>query len=121
MPNRFAPVLLAAVLTACATPQTYSDATNAEERKSYVACAVTRAFLSGDDKAPPEEVARAAVAECAGEREAVYTKLVAENAGKPFAMRFIEAYMDELHAAMLDHIALRLSQSRAKGTKAART
>lgn len=61
---------------------------------------------------PPQEVALAAISQCSNERQAVYAKLVKENTGKPFAMSFVEAYMEELHTAMLEHIALRLTQAR---------
>lgn len=121
MVNRLASLVIVAFLSACAAPQTYSDTSNAEERKAYVACAVTRAFLNEEHDAPPNEVAELAVLQCAGEREAVYTKLIVENAGKPFAARFVEAYMDELHRTMLDHIALRLSQARARDRGSKRT
>lgn len=104
-------VLLAAFLTGCAAPQTYSDAHNALERKTYITCAVTRAFLDAGGGASPRETARTAIGQCRNERRALYAKLVAENVGKPFAMSFVEGYMDELHATMLEHIALRLEQA----------
>ena len=109
---RLIPALLATLLSACATTQTYSDATNAQERKAYITCAVTRAFLNADRSMPPQEVALAAINRCSNERQAVYAKLVAENTDKPFAMSFVESYMEELHTAMLEHIALRLTQAR---------
>jgi hypothetical protein len=102
-----------AFLVGCAVHETYSDTTNVGERKAYIACAVTRAFTNPNHGLSPEDTARLAIGKCANERDAVYTKLIAENAGKPFSMRFIQAYMDELHQVMLDHIALRLSQARA--------
>ena len=112
--NRPALVLLAALVTGCAGNQTYSDAANAPERKAYITCAVTRAFLNPDRGLAATETARDALRQCDSERQAVMLKLVEENADKPFGMKFVEAYMEELHAAMLEHIALRLSQSRAR-------
>lgn len=113
---RFALALLTAFLSGCATTQAYSDATT-QERKSYITCAVTRAFLNVDHSISPQEVALAAISRCTSERQAVYAKLVAENSGKLFAMSFIDAYMNELHTVMLEHIALRLTQTRnAMGT-----
>ncbi|HZW21366.1 hypothetical protein [Noviherbaspirillum sp.] len=113
------PVLLVAavLLAACAGPRphAYSDAANAQERKAYVTCAVTRAFLHADQEAAPEEVAHDAMRQCGREREAVMRKLVEENADKPFGMSFVASYMDALHASMREHIALRLSQARARG------
>lgn len=109
---RLAFVFMVVLLTGCGTLQSYSDLTNAEERKSYIACAVTRAFLNPDHELPPHENARIAIGQCKKERLAVYTKLIQENVDKPFGMRFVETYMHELHATMLDHIAMRLEQSR---------
>lgn len=106
--------LLAALLASCALPPTYSDTASVQERKSYVACAVTRAFLDRARDTPPEEAARSALRQCDSKRQTLLHKLIEENAGKPFGMRFVEAYMDELHAAMIAHIALRLAQSRAR-------
>lgn len=114
MVHRSSLALLAALITGCAGNRAYSDATNAQERKAYIACAVTRAFLGTDHGETPAKIARSAIRQCDGERQAVMLKLIEENADKPFGMKFVEAYMEELHAAMLDHIALRLSQSRAR-------
>lgn len=115
MANRFSLVLLAALMSGCAGHQTYSDATNALERKAYITCAVAHAFLSPDNGDTATDIARSAMHQCDGERQAVMLKLIEENADKPFGMKFVQAYMEELHAAMLEHIALRLSQSRARG------
>lgn len=112
MSIRIATVFLAALLSGCAATQTYSDTTNAQERKSYIACAVRLAFSNTDHSIPPQEVARTAINQCGGERQAVYDKLVAENADKPFGASFVESYMNELHTVMLEHIALRLTQVR---------
>lgn len=103
-------VLIAVVLAGCASSQAYSDATNAWERKAYITCAVTRALLVDDYDAAPQEAVRKAMQQCNDERLALFAKLIAENAGKPFAMTFVEAYMDELQATMLEHISLRLEQ-----------
>ena len=121
MLNRLSCALLAMLMTGCAGHQAYSDATNAHERKTYIACAVTRAFLDTYPDSAPEDVARIALHQCDGERQAVMLKLIEENADKPFGMTFVEAYMNELHATMLDHIALRLTQSRARGSGVAST
>lgn len=110
---RLALALLVTLLSGCAARQAYSDATNVHERKIYIACAVTHAFLNTDHNATPADVARSAMGQCDSERHAVMLKLMEENADKPFGMKFVESYMNELHAAMLDHIALRLTQSRA--------
>lgn len=115
MANHSSLLLLAVLITGCAGNQAYSDATNTQERKAYVNCAVTRAFLSPDPDRSTTEIARGAMRQCDGERQAVMLKLIEENGDKPFGMKFVEAYMEELQAAMLDHIALRLSQSRARG------
>jgi hypothetical protein len=114
MTHRFSLLLLAALVSACAGHQAYSDATTVQERKAYVTCAVTRAFLSPDHRDATTEVARSAMRQCESERQAVMLKLIEENADKPFGMKFVEATMEELQAAMLDHLALRLSQSRAR-------
>ncbi len=114
MAYRFFLLFFVAFLSACAGNQAYSDTTNTQERKAYVTCAVTRAFLSPDSTRPATEIARRAISQCDSERQAVLLKLIEENADKPFGMKFVEAYMEELQAAMLDHIALRLSQSRAQ-------
>lgn len=114
MRHRLTSAFLALCMAGCATP--YSDAANEHERKAYIACAVTRAFLYTGD-ASPEAVARGAMLQCEAERHAVLLRLAEENAGKPFAARFVASYMDTLHAAMLDHIALRLAQSRARGER----
>ena len=113
--NRLSLVVLAALMSGCAGNQAYSDATNAQERKAYITCAVTRAFLSPDHGDTTAEIARGAMRQCDSERHAVMLKLIEENADKPFGMKFVEAYMEALQAAMLDHIGLRLSQSRAHG------
>ena len=115
--NRLSCMLITTFLAGCATSQAYSDATNAQERKAYIACAVSRAFLSADDSAAPEDIARRAMVRCESERHAVMLKLIEENADKPFGMKFVEAYMNELHATMIDHIALRLAQSRPREHK----
>ena len=113
MVHRLSCALLATLLTGCATNQAYSDATNVQERKAYIACAITRAFLNQDHDAAPEEIARNALSQCDSAQQAVMLKLIEENADKPFGMKFVEAYMRELNATMLEHIALRLTQSRA--------
>lgn len=115
MANRSSLVLLAFLMTGCAGNQAYSDATNQQERKAYITCAVTRAFLSPDQGEAATAIAHNAMRQCDNERHAVMLKLIEENADKPFGTKFVEAYMEELHAAMRDHIALRLSQSRARG------
>jgi hypothetical protein len=114
MLTRLAFALLAVLLGGCATNQAYSDATNVQERKIYIACAVMHAFLDTDQDADPADVVRSAMNQCYRERHAVMLKLIEENADKPFGMKFVESHMNELHAAMLDHIALRLTQSRAR-------
>ena len=121
MVNRLSVALLVTLLTGCAANQVYSDASNAQERKTYIACAVTRAFLDVNHDAAPEEVARKAMHRCDGERQAVMFKLIEENADKPFGMKFVEAYMNELHATMRDHIALRIIQSRTYWQRGAST
>jgi hypothetical protein len=114
MVNRFSFVLFAALVSGCAGNQAYSDATNSQERKAYITCTVTRAFLSPDHGDTATEVARRAMRQCDSERQAVMLRLIEENVDKPFGMKFVETYMEELQAAMLDHIALRLSQARAR-------
>jgi hypothetical protein len=113
MTFRLTSAFLLAFLAGCAVSETYSDTMNVEERKAYIACAVTQAFTTPNHNLSPADIAYLSIGKCASEREAVYRKLIAENAGKSFSMRFIQAYMDELHEVMLDHIALRLSQARA--------
>lgn len=115
MANRPFLVLLAVLMTGCAGNHAYSDATNRLERKAYIACAVTRAFLNTNHGDTAAVIAHNAMRQCDSERQAVMLKLIEENANKPFGMKFVEAYMEELHAAMRDHITLRLSQSRAHG------
>lgn len=116
MRTRLACLVLAMLIAGCAVPQPYSDAGNVPERKAYIACAVTRAFLQADPGAAPEDIARSAIHRCEDERHAVMLKLLEENAGKPFGAAFVGAYMDTLQATMLDHIALRLAQSRARAS-----
>lgn len=108
-------ILLTALLTSCAVHQSYSDATNVQERKIYIGCAVTRAFLNPDYDTSTHEVARIAIDQCNVERQVLLLKLIEENIDKPFGMNFVESYMNELHATMLNHIALRLALSRAGG------
>lgn len=116
MSIRFATAFLAALLSGCAATQTYSDTTNGQERKAYIACAVRLAFSNTERSIPPQEVALDAINQCGSERQAVYDRLVAENADKPFGASFVESYMNELHTVMLEHIALRLTEVRsAKG------
>ncbi|OWW18337.1 hypothetical protein [Noviherbaspirillum denitrificans] len=110
MRHRKTCAILAALLAGCAAP--YSDTANEQERKAYIACAVTRAFLHAGSDAAPETVALDAMRQCDGERLAVLLKLLEENAGKPFGAQFVQAYMDTLQATMIDHIALRIAQAR---------
>lgn len=121
MAIRAALVFIIVFLSGCATSLAYSDGANAQERKSYINCAVTRAFVNAEQETSSQEAVRAAIGQCKTERRALYAQLITENAGKPFAMNFVDAYMDRLHATMLEHITLRLEQSRSQKHRDTRT
>ena len=114
MTRLFALALAAFLLPGCSTRGPGSAVNDFPERKVYVTCAVTRAFLQPADNMSEEEVVVAAIDKCRTEREAVYTRLTIEHPGNPAA---VEEYMDALHATMLEHIALRLAQSRRKSLR----
>lgn len=105
-------------LAGCALQQQqqppFTDATVMAERKAYVRCAVNNAFsMSGSDE-PALHIAQIAIRECELERAAVYDKLSAENADNRDAVSFVHSYMNLLDTTMVNHLALRLMEARAK-------
>ena len=105
-------LLLAAMFVAGCATQPYADTTILLERKAYAACVVTHAFLSTDTDTSEQALARSAILQCLHERQTVHAKLLAENADRPAAAEFADAYMTELDAAMLQHLAMRLAEER---------
>lgn len=109
MPNRLPALLSTLALAACATGQPQRQAAQepaelAAARKAYAACAVNHAFANLRAPLSEQDLAQYALQQCQAERQAVRGRLPAGEA---------VAYLDEVDAVILDHLALRVRQARA--------